>query len=58
VTEWEQKGYDAWIEYWTHYGFTPTASNCPARSLKEGPERAQYIRGWVKAKNEHEATTT
>lgn len=50
--EWEQKGYDAWIELWTQLECCPTVSSCPARWMEDGEHRQAYIRGWVRAKNE------
>lgn len=53
MNEWQQKGYDAWLEIWIDQGITPTASQCPARYLAQGSqERADYISGWNKAKEE------
>lgn len=55
-TEWQQRGYDAWLEMWIVEGCTPTVGQCPARYMPEGPNRSEYIHGWVEAKREHEST--
>lgn len=52
MNENQQKGYDAWIDYWTKYDSMPTARDCPARWMHEGEERYNFISGWVKAKRE------
>jgi len=53
VMNWEQKGYDAFVQLWADHGTFPTASDCPARYMKEGSdERRAFIRGWNKAKTE------
>ena len=53
-TEWEQKGYDAWVELWIQYECSPSATQCPARHMKEGPARSEFIHGWSDARREHE----
>jgi hypothetical protein len=54
MSEWQKKGYEAWIERWVARGCTPTARDCPARWLRpESAERAEFISGWNKAKTEH-----
>lgn len=57
MNEYEQKGYDAWIELWCQYGRRPSAGECPARWMSDGPERSSYIRGWKKAQTENEEQT-
>jgi hypothetical protein len=53
VNGWEQKGYDAWLDLWIAHNCTPTAGQCPAKWMKpESQERAEFIKGWNKAKNE------
>lgn len=52
LAEWEQKGYDAWIELWAQFERSPSVSQCPARWMEDGEQRQAYIRGWVRAKNE------
>lgn len=47
-----QKGYDAWLELWTAYSSTPTASQCPARYMKDGLDKTAFIKGWNQALNE------
>lgn len=51
----EQEGYDAWIELWIQYEYSPTAGQCPARYMQEGAKRSAYLKGWIKAKKEYEA---
>lgn len=51
--DYEQLGYDHWVELWCQNGWTPTASECPARWMS-GSARSDYIRGWVRAKQENE----
>jgi hypothetical protein len=53
MTDFEQLGYNAWIEYWTDNGYSPSASVCPARYMKEGEDRSAVLRGWIRAKDEH-----
>lgn len=53
--DWEQQGYDSFVELWTIHNTIPTASQCPARWMQEGSdERRAFIRGWNKAKSEAE----
>jgi len=47
--EYEQKGYDAWIEQWIIWGYSPPVSSCPARYMQDGYKRSAYLRGWRKA---------
>lgn len=54
MNEFEQKGYNDWIEIWCRNNCSPSASECPARYMEEGEERSNYIRGWNKAKKENE----
>jgi len=51
--EYEQKGYDDWVESWTNCGFAPPLSSCPARYMQDGYKRSAYLRGWRKAMNEN-----
>lgn len=58
MNEWQQKGYDAWIEKWIALGCSPTATDCPARWMKADTDeqerkRADYLSGWNKAKSEN-----
>lgn len=52
----EQKGYEAFIELWTLQGRYPTASQCPARYMKDEEGRREYLRGWRRAANEADAS--
>lgn len=52
MNKWQQKGYDAFIELWVQFGYKPSAHECPARYMKSGIERSDFIRGWNKAKEE------
>ena len=49
--EFEQKGYDAWIELWIEYERSPNASMCPAKYMTDPEKRSAYIRGWNRARN-------
>lgn len=53
MTEWEQQGYDAWIELWLKYECEPRASLCPARYMSDADKRSAYLRGWRRAKKEY-----
>lgn len=53
MNEWEQKGYDAFVEFWIQNGYKPSVSDCPARYMQEGSdERRAFILGWNKAREE------
>lgn len=53
MTNYERKGYDAWIELWAAHGCEPTASQCPARYMPPGEDRTAYLRGWSRAVREN-----
>lgn len=53
MSEWEQKGYDHFIELCVQFGRQPSASECPARYMENGSEnRSEYLKGWLKAREE------
>lgn len=56
MTENEQKGYNAWIELWAETGYAPGVHECPARWMREGPERSEFLRGWGRAKRENQGS--
>ncbi|MNG21865.1 hypothetical protein D3C85_726410 [compost metagenome] len=45
-------GYESWIEWWVLTGAYPSVSDCPARHMAEGSERSEFLKGWMKARNE------
>lgn len=47
-----KKGYDDWVDYWVRHGCTPTSSDCPARYMRLGESRSNYLKGWIAARNE------
>lgn len=51
----EKLGYDTWIELWVNYGCSPSAVECPARHVRNHDERMAIIRGWIKAKDQHQS---
>lgn len=52
AAEWEQKGYDEFLNYWVENGCAPTASKCPARYMSSGPQRDAFLKGWRRAGEE------
>lgn len=52
MTEWQQKGYDAWVELGVTNGYAPSAWECPARWLKsDSTEGFEFISGWNTAQD-------
>lgn len=52
LTEFEQKGYDSFMELWVSEECIPNASRCQARYIRDEPARAAFIKGWNRAKRE------
>lgn len=52
--DYEQEGYDAFIDIWCREGCKPRAMQCPGLyQFAEGSdERRDYLRGWAKARDE------
>lgn len=58
MRDFEKIGYDAWVELWCENGYSPSASQCGARYMPDGPNRSAYVKGWVRAKNENVTPVT
>lgn len=54
LKEYENKGYDAYVELLCQNNCPPRAGECPARFMKEGAQRTAYIKGWCRAQREYQ----
>lgn len=54
--DFEQMGYEAWLERWVYYGTRPTSRDAmhalPRECVEGSDERRAWLRGWQKARDE------